>query len=807
MIINRLSMELQDGTEQDNHMALPNDEHSHRSLEEAETPDARPSEASGQNDTSADCTSIRGTQFLIHRKPVAIGSPVMRKQPHVNVQSLGTGTSRGLAKTQRTPRNLRRFTGKIRPFKSPIFKHWRLELGACSLFLIILVAIIATLYPHQGKPLPKWPYHLSVNTVLSIYVVILKSTILLVAAEGLGQLKWKWFERSRPLQDLVQYDDATRGPLGAFGLLRRLRLRHPLSSAGALIILLMLVIDPFTQQVIDYYDCGVPVGGVNGTIPRTNVYLQRDTNKSQSMSGWIEPGMQAAIVDGIISPGRGVQAECPSGNCTFGDYSTVAYCSACEDVTKDLSIQTAFVKSNYSDMQIFPSTLFPNGTEGNISMVAPGFLSNANISVLTSLPSGLSVFNGPGTALNLTTMQVFVQGKGSPNPMYRMEIIVGKQFKTFDPATGNPPLGCKNASANDTWFCNGYGAASCTLSPCVRTYSSVVNAGVLQENRVPAADGTGYIWGHTVPPLSPTPVNILPGTPLSIISSLAIPSVSPAEFPVMYVPYIGMIDTTCLSGYERQSLLNSGYSLPQRTRWLPYNLTFDPLYQNFTGQQAQNLTANASFPESMLVHKCIYGFDNLFIYDLWDSYMSDVFTDTVRGDSGNNATLSTGIITRLNGSEALKSIYNYGNVGFDRVNQVFENVSDSMTDFFRLQTLPKYNDPAQGLVFQNQTCLGVRWPWLAFPTALVLLTVTFFIAMLVESRPRACKNASIWKSTPLALLFHGLERLDGRHGDGDDVIGMETMAREITVRLETTNDGLKLVESACDDQPKREEGV
>lgn len=800
VIIIRRSMEPQNEIEQNNRVALRNDEHSPRSLEEAETPNTRSSKGSGQNDNSADCTSVRGTQFLIPRKPV------MRKQPHVNVQSLGTGTSRGLAKTQRLPRNLRRFTGKIRPFQSPIFKHWRLEIGACSVFLIILVAIIATLYPHQGKPLPKWPYHLSVNTVISIYVVILKSTILLVAAEGLGQLKWKWFERSRPLQDLVQYDDATRGPLGAFSLLRRLRLRHPLSSAGALIILLVLVIDPFTQQVIDYYDCGVPVSGVNGTVPRTNVYLQRDTNQSQSTNGWIEPGMQAAIVDGVISPGRGVQAECPSGNCTFGDYSTVAYCSACQDVTKDLSIQTAFVKSNYSDIQILPMK-FPNGTEGTFSLVAPGFLSNPNISVLTSLPSGLSVFNGPGTALNLTAMQVFVQGKGRPNPMYRMEIIVGKQFKTFDPATGQPPSGCEHASANDTWFCNGYGAASCTLSPCVRTYTSVVNAGVLQENRVPAVDGTGYIWGHTVPPWSPTPVNILPDTPSSIISSLAIPSVSPARFPFIYLPYIGMIDTTCLSGYERQSLLNNGYSLQQRTRWLPYNFTFDPLYQNFTGQQAQNLTANASFPESMLVHGCIYAFDNLFIYDLWDSYMSDVFADTVRGDSGNNGTRSTGIVTRLNGSEALKTIYNYGNVSFDRVNQVFENVSDSMTDFFRLQTLPKYNDPAQGLVFQNQTCLGVRWPWLAFPTALVLMTLTFFVAMLVESRPRALKNASIWKSTPLALLFHGLERLDGRHGDGDDVNGMETMAREITVRLETTNDGLKLVESACDDPPKSEEGV
>ena len=185
--------------------------------------------------------------------------------------------------------------------------------------------------------------------------------------------------------------------------------------------------------------------------------------------------------------------------------------------------------------------------------------------------------------------------------------------------------------------------------------------------------------------------------------------------------------------------------------------------------------------------------------------MSDLFTDTVRGDNGND--LLTGIVTRMNGSEVLQTIYNYGNVSFDRVNQVFENVSDSMTDFFRLQTLPKYNDPAQGLVSQDQTCLGVRWPWLAFPSTLVLLTLAFFIALLIESRPRALKSAPIWKSTPLALLFHGLELLDRRQMDGDDVDGMETLAREITIRFDTTDDGLKLVESAGDNQTESEKGV
>jgi Protein of unknown function (DUF3176) len=53
---------------------------------------------------------------------------------------------------------------------------------------------------------------LTINTLISVYIVILKAALLLVAAEGLSQLKWTWFGVSRPLMDLVSFDDASRGP-------------------------------------------------------------------------------------------------------------------------------------------------------------------------------------------------------------------------------------------------------------------------------------------------------------------------------------------------------------------------------------------------------------------------------------------------------------------------------------------------------------------------------------------------------------------------------------------------------------------
>lgn len=70
--------------------------------------------------------------------------------------------------------------------RAHLFRNWWIELGACLIFVLALLAIIVTLHPHQNKPLPQWPYSISINSLVSIYVVILKAAIMLVTAEGLG---------------------------------------------------------------------------------------------------------------------------------------------------------------------------------------------------------------------------------------------------------------------------------------------------------------------------------------------------------------------------------------------------------------------------------------------------------------------------------------------------------------------------------------------------------------------------------------------------------------------------------------------
>ena len=65
-----------------------------------------------------------------------------------------------------------------------LLQEWWLEIICGLLAVGALFAILATVYPYNGRPLPQWPYGLSINSLIAIYVVILKATMLLVVTQG-----------------------------------------------------------------------------------------------------------------------------------------------------------------------------------------------------------------------------------------------------------------------------------------------------------------------------------------------------------------------------------------------------------------------------------------------------------------------------------------------------------------------------------------------------------------------------------------------------------------------------------------------
>lgn len=61
---------------------------------------------------------------------------------------------------------------------------WKWETASCFLAVGSLIAIMATVYPYDGHPLPQWPYGLSINSLISIYTTIMKAAMYSILAQG-----------------------------------------------------------------------------------------------------------------------------------------------------------------------------------------------------------------------------------------------------------------------------------------------------------------------------------------------------------------------------------------------------------------------------------------------------------------------------------------------------------------------------------------------------------------------------------------------------------------------------------------------
>lgn len=296
----------------------------------------------------------------------------------------------------------------------------------------------------------------------------------------------------RPVYDFVRYDSARQGPWGSMKLLWMQRLRQPQATLGGLLLVLSIGIDPFIQQLVGHYDCSVVVNDENTLLPRTNKI------NDQSRTPTFEQDIRSAYSQGITELGNGLFPDCSTGNCSFTDpYGTIGYCSSCEDTSDEITISTSRVPINVST--------------GNISIGVPDM--DETITIISSLPKGRyweSNVYGP-SQLNVTysvnvskstvcaeygeygvevvKMDIF-DGDGDDfgtrqiSPRITVKILAGKTTysdRHIDIATGEAIEGCENGTSadgnsSDPWRCRGYGAATCTVQPCVRVYNATVEA-------------------------------------------------------------------------------------------------------------------------------------------------------------------------------------------------------------------------------------------------------------------------------------------------------------------------------------------
>ncbi|MCJ1428148.1 hypothetical protein MMC29_006056 [Sticta canariensis] len=167
-------------------------------------------------------------------------------------------------------------------------------------------------------------------------------------------------------------------------------------------------------------------------------------------------------------------------------------------------------------------------------------------------------------------------------------------------------------------------------------------------------------------------------------------------------------------------------------------------------------------------------------------------------------------------SKSSDAISALGNSSSGTIEDKFHYIAAAMTE--QIQSTCRLNEPTtfmgngQAISNSSQTptvngiqqrktgechpIIHVQWVWLALPTSLVVLALILQIVTMVRTSRR---DTPVWKSSTLALVFHGqgevqegvVHHLASAGGSGilDDIAGMEDVAAGIKVRLEYTGRG------------------
>ena len=157
---------------------------------------------------------------------------------------------------------------------------------------------------------------------------------------------------------------------------------------------------------------------------------------------------------------------------------------------------------------------------------------------------------------------------------------------------------------------------------------------------------------------------------------------------------------------------------------------------------------------------------------------------------------SSGVVdygTYLSGNIWIQNLYNSGSPTMDSVNEYMEGLSNSITAIIRQGDTSGNSTQgwAQGTVLGMQTCIQVQWRWISLP-AVTLALVFAFMGMTVL---RTGQSSMVWKSSSLALLFHGLSPdTRDQYGELGRVKDLDRVAKGMQATLERTDAGWAFVE-------------
>ncbi|KAE8836661.1 hypothetical protein HRS9139_04759 [Pyrenophora teres f. teres] len=272
-----------------------------------------------------------------------------------------------------------------------VFKRWLFEITSWLVSALCMGAVIVIYARIGGKEMVHSEQLLA---LVSLFGKIASAALIVPTSEALGQLKWNWFQKSNAMWDFEIFDKASRGPWGAVLLLFRTKGRS-LAALGALLIVLLLAIDTFFQQVVTYTDGWAPQNA-SSSIPIVKHYdpPYQAFSKAGVDQGQTDPTTSALVRSYFYGNGSqpvlfgngtrpDIPLSCPSSRCEWPEYDTLATCSSCKEVSQSLDITYACLNTTIDWSVNWQGPLtkepYPNGTVCgyflNITDISPILLS------------------------------------------------------------------------------------------------------------------------------------------------------------------------------------------------------------------------------------------------------------------------------------------------------------------------------------------------------------------------------------------------------------------------------------------------
>lgn len=620
---------------------------------------------------------------------------------------------------------------------SSIQRLWLWEVLSIALAALALAAIVITLLLRRDRPLPKWPSAITINALIAVFTAIFKACLMMPIAESIGQLKWLWYQKSRPLRHMEEWDLASRGglsrrlsssnflydpyhfamilesspltrlypgPWGSLLLIFALKSRD-IAVIGAVITIVAMAVDPFTQQIVQFYSCSTEIEGELATAPFSNNYTAGFVGRPTGTPD-LDPQMLSAIYTGLLDPPVNVSTalafECRTGNCTFpstDDGATLLSLgleSRCVDISRDVSVSVNV--TTYKD----------NFNETAVDRTVNASLADYNIYL--------------------------------SNESWWWPMKTGSNYSNGWPASSLLKIAFLMApSSTDLQHTQAF---ECEFYPVVNTLSTNVTNGVLLEQVLDSQRMNVWSipWGtHT----------------------------------------LLMVNRTIKAGEWHQC--NSSREQSDEHNFPVVNRPDPPGPSLGTSDTLDELASN-NFTE-WWPQDCVF----------WIDYApTEGLASTLDGFLGNESLYLDSWTQRPKGDLWSVNLWNNGSATLETVQAATDGLSRSITARWRQgDGISDNMGPVVGTVLGNQTCVRVNWAWIALPASLLLLAVVFLVLTIVRTRS---KQAQVWKGSIFAVLFSGFDQ-EMRQAAGP-VFTMEDMkaaASRATVRLEDTKEGFRLV--------------